>query len=193
MCFKNIWWRHFCKCLSKAICSGFKAEHTKKVFIRQRRKWLGAFTWITGTQQTKQEPQLYKYSTELRDPMTGLDSKDTTAMIAFLLLALVPLSAALPLPSTNSDKLLLAEVGPADLIFKLKWVNFYFPINACKAKNDFFYIFKQKYLRRFYGLPAGLQGRRRSSDAFQTKIKEMQKFFKLKVTRWRKTFTYRAS
>lgn len=41
----------------------------------------------------------------------------------------------------------------------------------------------QRYLRRFYGLPAGLQGRQRMSGAIQTKIKEMQQFFKLKVTR----------
>uniref|UniRef100_A0A7N8YPY6 Collagenase 3 n=1 Tax=Mastacembelus armatus TaxID=205130 RepID=A0A7N8YPY6_9TELE len=41
---------------------------------------------------------------------------------------------------------------------------------------------KEKYLRRFYGLPAGLQGAQRSSGAFQAKIKEMQKFFNLKVT-----------
>ncbi|XP_070761481.1 collagenase 3 [Enoplosus armatus] len=43
-------------------------------------------------------------------------------------------------------------------------------------------LLAQKYLSRFYGLPAGLQGRQRSSGAFETKIKEMQKFFKLKVT-----------
>ncbi|XP_037630474.1 collagenase 3 [Sebastes umbrosus] len=43
-------------------------------------------------------------------------------------------------------------------------------------------LLAEKYLRRFYGLPAGLQGRQRSSGPLQTKIMEMQKFFKLKVT-----------
>ncbi|KAI4815371.1 hypothetical protein KUCAC02_005519, partial [Chaenocephalus aceratus] len=38
------------------------------------------------------------------------------------------------------------------------------------------------YLRRFYGLPAGLQGRQKSSGTFQNKIKEMQRFFQLEVT-----------
>ncbi|XP_075330584.1 collagenase 3 [Odontesthes bonariensis] len=40
----------------------------------------------------------------------------------------------------------------------------------------------EKYLRRFYGLPAGYQGRQSSSGAFQTKIMDMQRFFKLEVT-----------
>ncbi|XP_041851829.1 collagenase 3 [Melanotaenia boesemani] len=40
----------------------------------------------------------------------------------------------------------------------------------------------EEYLRRFYNFPIGLQGRKSSSDAFQTKLKEMQKFFKLEVT-----------
>ncbi|KAM7413465.1 hypothetical protein PAMA_020723 [Pampus argenteus] len=69
-------------------------------------------------------------------------------MIALLLLALVAQSFALPLPSADTDKWLLAE----------------------------------KYLRQFYGLPAGLQGRQRSTGSFETKVKEMQRFFKLKVT-----------
>ncbi|XP_068569056.1 collagenase 3 [Cebidichthys violaceus] len=69
-------------------------------------------------------------------------------MIAFLLLALVAHSFAVPLPSGDKDSWLLVE----------------------------------KYLRRFYGLPAGLQGIQSSSGAFQTKIREMQTFFKLKVT-----------
>lgn len=45
------------------------------------------------------------------------------------------------------------------------------------------FSFKQKYLRRFYGFPAGLQGKQQASGVFETKIKEMQKFFKLEVTR----------
>lgn len=43
-------------------------------------------------------------------------------------------------------------------------------------------LLAEKYLRRFYGLPSGLQGSRTSSNFFQAKIKEMQKFFKLEVT-----------
>ncbi|XP_029302243.1 LOW QUALITY PROTEIN: collagenase 3-like [Cottoperca gobio] len=44
------------------------------------------------------------------------------------------------------------------------------------------WLLAEKYLRRFYGLPAGLQGRQRSSGPFETKMEEMQRFFKLKVT-----------
>lgn len=40
----------------------------------------------------------------------------------------------------------------------------------------------QKYLRRFYNLPAGLLGTGKSSDVMQTTIKQMQAFFKLNVT-----------
>ncbi|XP_053176686.1 collagenase 3 [Scomber japonicus] len=69
-------------------------------------------------------------------------------MIALLLLVLVSPAFAVPLPSTDTDKYLLAE----------------------------------KYLRRYYALPAGLQGGGSSAGSFQTKVKEMQKFFKLKVT-----------
>lgn len=43
-----------------------------------------------------------------------------------------------------------------------------------------FSFIKQKYLRRFYDLPAALQGK--SSGTFETKIKAMQRFFNLKVT-----------
>nr|XP_015807524.2 collagenase 3 [Nothobranchius furzeri] len=73
-----------------------------------------------------------------------------------LLLVLVPHSSALPLLSKDEDQLLIAE----------------------------------KYLRRFYGLSTGLptglatglRSRHTSSNDFKTKIKEMQRFFKLKVT-----------
>lgn len=47
---------------------------------------------------------------------------------------------------------------------------------------DFLSVHQQKYLRRFYGLPVGLQGGRGTSGDFQTKIKEMQRFFKLEVS-----------
>ncbi|KAG7278506.1 hypothetical protein CRUP_004115, partial [Coryphaenoides rupestris] len=40
----------------------------------------------------------------------------------------------------------------------------------------------EKYLSRFYNLPAGLLGTGKSSDVMQTKIKEMQAFFRLNVT-----------
>ncbi|XP_061918089.1 collagenase 3 [Entelurus aequoreus] len=43
-------------------------------------------------------------------------------------------------------------------------------------------VIAEKYLRRFYGLPAGLQSRRRSSGDFKIKLKEMQKFFNLEMT-----------
>ncbi|XP_062329703.1 collagenase 3 [Osmerus eperlanus] len=38
----------------------------------------------------------------------------------------------------------------------------------------------ERYLRKFYGLPVGLQSRR--SNSMETKIREMQSFFKLQVT-----------
>ncbi|XP_040044757.1 collagenase 3 [Gasterosteus aculeatus] len=44
------------------------------------------------------------------------------------------------------------------------------------------WLLAERYLRRFYGLPPGLQGGESSSGAFQTKMREMQTFFKLKVT-----------
>uniref|UniRef100_A0A3Q1KF48 Collagenase 3 n=1 Tax=Anabas testudineus TaxID=64144 RepID=A0A3Q1KF48_ANATE len=53
------------------------------------------------------------------------------------------------------------------------------PLQSTEKDNR---LFAEKYLHRLYGLPAGLQGRLQKSDTFQTKLKEMQKFFKLKVT-----------
>ncbi|XP_056139446.1 collagenase 3 [Lampris incognitus] len=44
------------------------------------------------------------------------------------------------------------------------------------------WLLAERYLRRLYDLPAGLLGNQKSSDAMRTKIKEMQNFFKLKVT-----------
>lgn len=41
----------------------------------------------------------------------------------------------------------------------------------------------QRYLRRFYDLPAGLQGRQSVSSTFKAKVKEMQEFFKLEVSK----------
>ncbi|KAF0030791.1 hypothetical protein F2P81_017522 [Scophthalmus maximus] len=43
-------------------------------------------------------------------------------------------------------------------------------------------LLAEKYLRRFYGLPAGLQGRQGSPVAFRTQVEKMQRFFKLEVT-----------
>ncbi|XP_049582833.1 collagenase 3 [Syngnathus scovelli] len=42
-------------------------------------------------------------------------------------------------------------------------------------------LLAEKYLRRFYGLPAGLQSQKRTGD-FKSTLKEMQSFFKLEVT-----------
>ncbi|TWW77527.1 collagenase 3 [Takifugu flavidus] len=44
------------------------------------------------------------------------------------------------------------------------------------------WLLAEKYLRRFYGLPVGLQGSRKAAGDFQKTIKQMQRFFKLKVT-----------
>ncbi|XP_048838290.1 collagenase 3 [Brienomyrus brachyistius] len=44
------------------------------------------------------------------------------------------------------------------------------------------WILAEKYLRRFYDLPSGLQGAGKSSDVMQQKIREMQAFFGLQVT-----------
>lgn len=145
--------------------------------------------------------------------MTGLDNTETTTMIALLLLTLVLHSSALPLPSTEEDNRLFAEVRSAvsnsDVIYSctLASSGIYVTINdkymcptahRSRMKSSFFmwlswsfiFFFKQKYLNRFYALPAGLQGRQGSSDAFQTKLKEMQKFFNLKVTRKGKLSNY---
>ncbi|KAG5836799.1 hypothetical protein ANANG_G00232440 [Anguilla anguilla] len=40
----------------------------------------------------------------------------------------------------------------------------------------------EKYLRRFYNLPLGLQGAGKASDTMRQKVREMQAFFRLKVT-----------
>ncbi|KAF7657405.1 hypothetical protein LDENG_00027860 [Lucifuga dentata] len=44
------------------------------------------------------------------------------------------------------------------------------------------WLLAEKYLRRFYELPAGLHGGQKPSGALRTKIAEMQSFFKLEVT-----------
>lgn len=43
-------------------------------------------------------------------------------------------------------------------------------------------LLAKKYLRRYYGMPAGLQRTGKSSDAMYEKIREMQTFFRLEVT-----------
>ncbi|KAM6933941.1 collagenase 3 isoform 2-T2 [Xenentodon cancila] len=43
-------------------------------------------------------------------------------------------------------------------------------------------LLAEKYLRSYYRLPSGLQGKQTSSGAFETQLQEMQRFFKLKVT-----------
>uniref|UniRef100_A0A3Q4AQT4 Collagenase 3 n=1 Tax=Mola mola TaxID=94237 RepID=A0A3Q4AQT4_MOLML len=65
------------------------------------------------------------------------------------------------------------------LLLALVAHSFPLPLPSVNKEN---WNLAEKYLRRFYGLPAGLQGRQRTSGAFEAKIKEMQHFFKLKVT-----------
>ncbi|KAJ8340763.1 hypothetical protein SKAU_G00330540 [Synaphobranchus kaupii] len=48
------------------------------------------------------------------------------------------------------------------------------------TKED--WLTAEKYLRRFYDLPVGLQGAGKSSDTMKQKIREMQAFFRLEVT-----------
>uniref|UniRef100_A0A8C2EAU6 Collagenase 3 n=1 Tax=Cyprinus carpio TaxID=7962 RepID=A0A8C2EAU6_CYPCA len=43
-------------------------------------------------------------------------------------------------------------------------------------------LLAEKYLRRYYDMPAGLQGERKASDLMHQKIREMQAFFRLEVT-----------
>ncbi|XP_061537326.1 collagenase 3 [Phycodurus eques] len=43
-------------------------------------------------------------------------------------------------------------------------------------------LLAEKYLRRFYDLPVGLQGQKRTAGDFNAKLKEMQRFFNLEVT-----------
>uniref|UniRef100_A0A3Q2XTI5 Collagenase 3 n=3 Tax=Hippocampus comes TaxID=109280 RepID=A0A3Q2XTI5_HIPCM len=43
-------------------------------------------------------------------------------------------------------------------------------------------LLAEKYLRRFYGLPVGLQSQKRTAADFKSKLQEMQRFFKLEVT-----------
>ncbi|XP_030634381.1 collagenase 3-like [Chanos chanos] len=44
------------------------------------------------------------------------------------------------------------------------------------------WLLAEKYLRRFYNMPAGLQAAGKPSGTMQEKIKEMQSFFRLEVT-----------
>ncbi|TRY87581.1 hypothetical protein DNTS_005974 [Danionella cerebrum] len=43
-------------------------------------------------------------------------------------------------------------------------------------------LLAEKYLRRFYRMPVGLQGEGKASDLMHQKIREMQEFFRLEVT-----------
>lgn len=184
---KHFWW------VQRSVLKPQSQEfyRYKHILNRQRRKWRGAFTWITWTLWKKKKWTQNTINTlrSFLTPMTGLDNTQTTTMIALLLLALVAHSFALPLPSEDRDNWLLAEVSWLQAAFFFVTINerlelftpVFFPaiINVIQLLFSFN---KQKYLRRFYDLPAGLQGRQRSSGAFETKIKEMQTFFRLKVT-----------
>ncbi|KAM9801519.1 collagenase 3-like [Neosynchiropus ocellatus] len=55
-------------------------------------------------------------------------------------------------------------------------------LSALPLQSQSKWLVADKYLRRYYGLAAGLQMRQRPSVTFESKLKEMQKFFKLKVT-----------
>lgn len=160
----------------------------KHILYRQRRKWLGAFTWITGPLwQKKWAQDTINTPHSFLIPMSGLDNTETTTMIALLLLALVAHSFAVPLPSGDKDDFLLAEVrsevSNPDIISSCAGIIHVYFLHTIMNIIQLFSFTKQKYLRRLYGLPAGLQGRQRSSSGvFQSKIKEMQKFFKLKVS-----------
>uniref|UniRef100_A0A8C4RRV0 Collagenase 3 n=1 Tax=Erpetoichthys calabaricus TaxID=27687 RepID=A0A8C4RRV0_ERPCA len=48
--------------------------------------------------------------------------------------------------------------------------------------EDKLYITNQEYLKRFYNLPRGIEGTRRSSSAMTEALKSMQSFFGLKIT-----------
>lgn len=167
----------------------------KHILNRQRRKWLGAFTWITETPLRKKKWTQNTINTlqSFLTPMTGLDNTETTMIALLLLLALVAHSSALPVSNRDRDDWMTAEVRHLSLAPDF---DFFFSLSDTKVfhftllwDNNFVFCSKQKYLRRFYGLPAGLQGRDGPSSAFQSKIKEMQKFFKLKV-RYGRTANY---
>lgn len=132
--------------------------------------------------------------------MSALDNTETRTMIALLLLVLVSPAFAVPLPSTDTDKYLLAEVRStvsisdqwlcvAFLLVMISDLHTAFSVRIEQSNLDFsshrlfLSLLMQRYLRRYYALPAGLQGGESSAGSFQTKVKEMQKFFKLKVIR----------
>ncbi|XP_061073207.1 collagenase 3-like [Conger conger] len=57
------------------------------------------------------------------------------------------------------------------------------PLSSEESSEDMQdWLTAEKYLRRFYDLPAGLQGAETSSDTMRQKIREMQAFFQLEVT-----------
>ncbi|KAM8853170.1 collagenase 3-like isoform 2-T2 [Synchiropus picturatus] len=55
-------------------------------------------------------------------------------------------------------------------------------VAALPLHSDSKWLLADKYLRRYYGLAAGLQLRQRPSATFQSKLKDMQRFFQLQVT-----------
>ncbi|KAG9333357.1 hypothetical protein JZ751_012766 [Albula glossodonta] len=50
------------------------------------------------------------------------------------------------------------------------------------SKDTESWLLAEKYLRRYYDLPVGLQGAGKTSDTMREKIREMQAFFRLEVT-----------
>lgn len=82
-------------------------------------------------------------------------------------------------PLSSSQSLNLAQVPLSGVKHRTTW-------SSCQATRTSSYrcaSVPQKFLRRFYGLPVGLQGSRKAAGNFQKKIKQMQEFFKLKVIR----------
>ncbi|XP_076137564.1 collagenase 3-like [Alosa pseudoharengus] len=53
------------------------------------------------------------------------------------------------------------------------------PLSSEETDNR---LLAEKYLRKFYHLPNGLQGSRKPSGSFESKVREMQAFFGLEVT-----------
>lgn len=174
----------------------------------QRRKWRGAFTWFTWDLWKKKKKsglKQYKYTVELCDPNDWLgqhrDNNNDCLAAAGAGRSLLCSACAdkdkwgqrqlafswgkIWRPSFRHGLVLYSGLKwLLDCYIVSEWSNpWLFCHIAMTAIQLLFSLNEQKYLRRFYGLPAGLQGRQRTSDAFQDKIKDMQRFFNLKVSR----------
>lgn len=81
----------------------------KHILNRHKRKWVGAFTWITWNSWGKKWSQV-NINTPLSFFATVNDCEPTSMIAVVLLLALAAQSSAKPLSSEDIDKQLLAEV-----------------------------------------------------------------------------------